>query len=47
VQSTIVSIHVKEGDRVAAGQALAHLYAKLEELDMLRANWARWRCLPT
>jgi membrane fusion protein, multidrug efflux system len=38
VQSTIISIHVKEGDRVAAGQLLSHLYAKLEELDMLRAK---------
>ena len=38
VQSTIVSIHVKEGDRVAGGQVLARLYGRLEELDMLRAK---------
>ena len=38
VQTTIVSILVKEGDHVAAGQTLAQLYARLEELDMLRAK---------
>src|SRR5665213_2231550 len=38
VQSTIVSIPVKEGDRVAGGQVLARLYGRLEELDMLRAK---------
>jgi RND family efflux transporter MFP subunit len=38
VQSTIVSIHVKEGDHVLAGQVLARLYGRLEELDMLRAK---------
>jgi RND family efflux transporter MFP subunit len=38
VQSTIVSIPVKEGDHVVAGQVLAQLYARLEELDMLRAK---------
>ncbi len=38
VQTTIVSIAVKEGDPVVAGQLLSHLYARLEELDMLRAK---------
>jgi RND family efflux transporter MFP subunit len=38
VQTTIVSILVKEGDHVATGQTLAQLYARLEELDMLRAK---------
>ena len=36
VQAPIVSISVKEGDRVAAGQELASLYSRIEELDMLR-----------
>lgn len=40
VQSTIDSIAFKEGDTVKAGQTLARLYAKVEELDMLRAKAA-------
>ncbi len=40
VQSTIVSIAVKEGDRVKSGQLLSQLYARVEELDMLRAKAA-------
>lgn len=40
VQSTIESIALKEGDTVKAGQVLAQLYAKVEELDMLRAKAA-------
>lgn len=38
VQTTIVEIPVKEGDHVVSGQVLARLYARLEELDMLRAK---------
>jgi len=38
VQSTIVAIDVKEGDHVVAGERLAQLYSRLEELDMLRAK---------
>src|SRR5580658_3485223 len=38
VQSTIVAINVKEGDHVVAGDLLAHLYSRLEELDLLRAK---------
>jgi len=38
VQSTIVAINVKEGDHVVAGEVLARLYSRLEELDMLRAK---------
>jgi membrane fusion protein, multidrug efflux system len=40
VQSTIDSIAFKEGDRVKAGQTLSKLYARIEELDMLRAKAA-------
>lgn len=38
VQSTIVSIAVREGDKVEAGQPLAQLYSRLEELDLSRAK---------
>lgn len=40
VQSTIDRIAFKEGDRVKAGETLAQLYARIEELDMLRAKSA-------
>lgn len=40
VQSTIDSIAFKEGDRIKAGDTLAQLYARIEELDMLRAKAA-------
>lgn len=40
VQSTIENIAFKEGDRVKAGQTLAQLYSRIEELDMLRAKSA-------
>lgn len=40
VQSTITAIPVKEGDRVSAGQVMAELFSKIEELDMLRAKAA-------
>ena len=38
VQSTIDTILVKEGDRVATGQLLAQLNSKIEKLDMDRAR---------
>ena len=38
VESSIDGMFVKEGDRVEAGQTMAHLYAKIQELDMLRAK---------
>lgn len=40
VQSTISSIAFKEGDRVKTGDTLTKLYARVEELDMLRAKAA-------
>jgi len=40
VQSTIDAVLVKEGDRVEAGQTMAQLFSKIEELDMLRAKAA-------
>ncbi|HEY0944751.1 MAG TPA: efflux RND transporter periplasmic adaptor subunit [Opitutaceae bacterium] len=40
VQSTIEHIAFKEGDRVKAGETLAQLYSRIEELDMLRAKSA-------
>lgn len=40
VQSSITAIYVKEGDVVQAGQPLAQLYNKLEELDMKRTKAA-------
>ena len=38
VQSTIVSIAVREGDTVKSGQRIAQLYSQLEELDLGRAK---------
>jgi len=38
VQSTLVSVAVKEGDHVMAGAKIAQLYARLEELDLGRAK---------
>jgi RND family efflux transporter MFP subunit len=38
VSSFIVEMQVKEGDRVKAGQLLAHLYGKLDELELKRAK---------
>lgn len=38
VQSTIVSVAVREGDTVTSGQRIAQLYSKLEELDQKRAK---------
>jgi RND family efflux transporter MFP subunit len=40
VQSTIDAVLVKEGDRVEAGQLMAQLFSKIEQLDMLRAKAA-------
>jgi RND family efflux transporter MFP subunit len=40
VQSTIDSIAIREGDTVKAGAVLARLYARMEELDMLRTKAA-------
>ena len=40
VQSSIQSIGFKEGDTVKAGDVLAKLYGRIEELDMLRAKAA-------
>jgi len=40
VQSNITALFVKEGDVVKAGQPLAQLYNKLEELDMNRTKAA-------
>lgn len=40
VQSTIDAVLVKEGDRVEAGQTMAQLFSKIEELDMRRAKAA-------
>ncbi len=40
VQSTIQSLHYKEGDTVKAGAVLARLYGRIEELDMQRAKAA-------
>lgn len=40
VPSTLVELDVKEGDTVKAGQPLARLYSRLEELDMARAKAA-------
>jgi len=38
VQGTIATIAVREGDTVTAGQPLAHLDSRLEELDLARAT---------
>lgn len=38
VQSTIVSVAVREGDTVTSGQRIAQLYSRLEELDLGRAK---------
>lgn len=38
VSSRIVELKVKEGETVKAGQPLAQLYARLEELEMQRAR---------
>lgn len=38
VQSTIVSVMVREGDTVQSGQRIAQLYSRLEELDLGRAK---------
>jgi membrane fusion protein (multidrug efflux system) len=38
VQSTIVTLAVREGDTVAPGQRLAQLYSRMEELDLSRAK---------
>jgi membrane fusion protein (multidrug efflux system) len=40
VPSTLTEVNVKEGDTVRAGQTLARLYSKLEELDQQRAKAA-------
>lgn len=40
VQSTIESIRFREGDTVKAGDVLARLYGRIEELDMLRTRAA-------
>ncbi|WP_438483307.1 efflux RND transporter periplasmic adaptor subunit [Oleiharenicola lentus] len=40
VQSSIQSIHFKEGDTVKAGDVLAKLYGRIEELDMQRTKAA-------
>lgn len=40
VQSTLTALPFKEGDTVSAGQTLAELYRRIEELDMLRARAA-------
>lgn len=38
VASRVLELHVKEGEAVTAGQPLAELYGKLEELEMRRAK---------
>lgn len=40
VQSTLTAQPLKEGDTVRAGDTLAKLYSRIEELDMLRAKAA-------
>jgi membrane fusion protein (multidrug efflux system) len=40
VQARIEHINVKEGDRVKAGDTLAQLYSRIEELDTLRTKAA-------
>ncbi len=40
VQSSIVELAHKEGDHVKAGDTLAQLYSRIEELDMLRTRAA-------
>jgi RND family efflux transporter MFP subunit len=40
VQSSITTIPRKEGDTIKAGETLALLYSRIEELDMLRAKAA-------
>lgn len=40
VQSSITTIPHKEGDTIKAGETLALLYSRIEELDMLRAKAA-------
>jgi len=40
VQSTLTELPFKEGDTVKAGDVLARLYSRIEELDMLRAKAA-------
>jgi membrane fusion protein, multidrug efflux system len=40
VQSSITTMPRKEGDTVKAGETLALLYSRIEELDMLRAKAA-------
>lgn len=40
VQSTLTALPLKEGDTVKAGDTLAKLYSRIEELDMLRAKAA-------
>lgn len=40
VQSTLTALPFKEGDTVRAGETLAKLHSRIEELDMLRAKAA-------
>lgn len=40
VQSTLTALPLKEGDTVRAGETLAKLHSRIEELDMLRAKAA-------
>ncbi|MFH1498660.1 MAG: efflux RND transporter periplasmic adaptor subunit [Verrucomicrobiota bacterium] len=40
VQSTLTALPLKEGDTVKAGETLAQLYSRIEELEMLRTKAA-------